>query len=338
MTQIGEAIGIGMIDEEDIKCPFDHDEPIPPTVENKFIGNGGTLGSQMSAKTPKGTHLYAKIKNDYQPNQVLNPRKDPGHVFAKPNRPVVIDFKVGSLVTKHTYPVSCAAHHCIPAQESLKESPAIMAFMVKKGDSESIKGGSFTSGKVWSDVGYDVNGAQNGVYLPGSYAAGGGRGGMGVWASTKDGDDDAPDPPESPDPLSNELTGASNVIMDSNRKWLYVRQAVHYCPGQFHDRHADYSRFVKGVLDKIAGDLKRRKKDSIANEQCDQCSKRADTIAKHGLPTPYSLVTRLNDVSAKLGTYLNGSSWAMNIFTSKWMKAYMVQAKARNSSARIKNS
>jgi hypothetical protein len=49
---------------------------------------------------------------------------------------------------------------------------------------------------------------------------------------------------------SNELTGKLNEIDDNNRKWRYVSQAVALTPGQFHDRHQDYSDFIALVLEK----------------------------------------------------------------------------------------
>ena len=121
MTELGESVAIGTVTEEEVECPFDHDEPTPPDVINKLIGKGSTLSKQMSDTSPTGTHLYAKIKNDYKPDQVLNPRKDPQHEFYGDKRPVKIDVEENDEIVEYTYPVSCAAHHCIPAQESLKK-------------------------------------------------------------------------------------------------------------------------------------------------------------------------------------------------------------------------
>ena len=324
MTQIGEVVKVSEVDADELKCPFDHTTPDPPTVKNDLIGVGGTLGRKM--KNGESTHLYEPMKGA-DPAPIKNPKDDPDHKFyakAKVVRIVVTD---GATEHVHPYPVTCAAHHCIPAQESLKESP-LLAYMVKKGASEPLKDGSYSSGLVWSDVGYDINGSENGIFLPGSYAVGGGRGGMKVWASTEDGDDDEPEEVTAPDPGSNELTGALNEISPSNRKWQYVKQAVVLCPGQFHDRHVDYSNFVQTVLEKMFEDYLALHRANVQGAGCSECSKRADKIKEVGVPTPYGLVKRLNSTSDRFKGFLNGLTWRINVYTSQWGKAYMEAVKA----------
>ena len=305
MTQIGEGVDVGMIDTDEDDCPFDHDTPKPPTVSNKLIGSGTTLASRMKAGS--STHLYAPLKK-------------------KVVSIVATDAASGKVYT-HLYPVTCAAHHLIPAQESLQDSP-LLAFMVKKGEGgDSAKrkvAGVFGDGIVWANVGYDVNGAENGVYLPGSYAVGGGRGGMGVWTKN----DDKPDREEEdvadvPDAASTELTGALNEISETNRKWLYVSKAMELTPGQFHDRHEDYSDFIAQVLEKIFIDLEARRGFYIEELNCPDCKKRVKDMKELGVPTPFGLVARLNGVSKRMTGFVNGSAWARNIFTSKWGQAYM---------------
>src|SRR4051812_37439125 len=211
MTEIGETIAIEVLTEEDFECPFDHDEPKPPTVDNDLIGVGTTLGKRM--KAGKSTTLYDKLKPTKPLPEAKNPRDVDKHPFQKTakgySEPVRVEFNDGS---ECWYPVTCAAHHCIPAQEALKESP-LLTFMVKKKSSEPLKDGDKTiqykDGEVWSDVGYDVNGSENGIYLPGSYKVGGGRGGLAVWLPNDDPDADFPDEPEDSvkDPSYKMLTG-----------------------------------------------------------------------------------------------------------------------------------
>jgi A nuclease family of the HNH/ENDO VII superfamily with conserved AHH len=329
MTQIGEPLAIGEVDVDQVECPFDHDEEEPPTVENDLIGKGSTLASRM--KSAKGTHLYAKIKDRYKVKSILNPKHISGHPFFKKNKIVKLDFKDGKKTIVHRYPVSCAAHHCIPAQESLKES-ALLAYMCKQREDEPLKDGSFSSGLVWSDVGYDVNGSQNGIYLPGSYAVGGGRGGMDVWGNNEDGDEDEPEDGEDmiADPDSNELEGPLYVVSQENRKWQYVKQAVKLCPGQFHDRHVDYSNRVLEVLEKIFENYDYLNTEKIDNLSCQKCKERKKKIKKSGIPTPYGLVERLNKVSDKFKNCLNGTTWRRNIYTSGWGDAYMDAVKSKN--------
>jgi hypothetical protein len=326
MTQVGEAVGLGEVNVDEVKCPFDHTTPEPPDVKNDFIGVGGTLARKM--KNGEGTHLYPPMKGP-DPAPIKNPKDDPNHYFHKKAKVVKIVATAGAVEHVHLYPVSCAAHHCIPAQESLKVSP-LLAYMVDKDDPEPLKDDSFKKGLVWSDVGYDINGSENGIFLPGSYAVGGGRGGMGVWASTEDGDEDAPEEAEDSvaDPESNELTGALNDISASNRKWQYVKQAVKLCPGQFHDRHVDYSKFVQGILKKMFENYQSLHTKMIDEAECPDCKKRLEKIAKDGVPTPYTMVQRLNDASNRLAGFLTTKSWRINIYTSQWGKAYMEAVKS----------
>lgn len=322
MTQLGEPVTVGMVDSDESDCPFDHDNPAPPTVKNDLIGKGGTLARRM--KAGESTHLYDPLRKA-QPG-VPNPRDVAGHPFYNKARVVSItttDSAAGKIYV-HTYPVTCAAHHLIPAQESLKDSP-LLAYMVKKGDAEPIKDGSYGAGLVWADVGYDVNGIENGINLPGSYAVGGGRGGLGLWT----GNDDTPDlEDEDPsdaqnDPASPELTGRLNEIADTNRKWLYVSQAMKLAPGQFHDRHQDYSAFVQEVLAQIHANLVQLERKKIGESSCAKCQDRKSKMAELGTPTPFGLVGRLNGVSSRMSVFLNGSTWRPNVYTSKWCRAYM---------------
>lgn len=321
MTQVGEPIAIGLVDDDETKCPFDHSPGKPPTVENKLVGNGTTLASRMKAGA--STHLYAPLRE--KKDSIKSPKDTPTHALARGKKPVeieTIDFSTGEVHT-HQYPVTCAAHHLVPAQESLKGSP-LLAFMVKKGDSEQLKDTTYGDGIVWADVGYDVNGTENGVYLPGSYAVGGGRGGMGVWAENDDHPDrEDEDATDVPDPASNLLTGALNEISDDNRKWQYVSQSVQLAPGQFHDRHQAYSEFIAQVLEKIALNYEALRKQKVVEKKCPDCKKRADEIKEQGVPTPFGLVARLNGVSGRMSGHLNGSKWTANIYTSKWGKAFM---------------
>jgi hypothetical protein len=325
--EVGEAVSPPGVDTDETKCPFDHARLSPPEVKNDLVGVGGTLARKM--KSQDGTHTYEysegiKKKVD---EKILNPRDQVDHPFYK--KAAIIAIPMGT-ETKF-YPVSCAAHHCIPAQESLKESP-LLAFMCKKGSSEQLKDATFADGQVWSAIGYDVNGSQNGVFLPGSYAVGGGRGGMKIWGPTGENDDDE-DPGEPPPPSndSNQLTGALYEISESNRKWLYVKQAIDKRPGQFHDRHVDYSQFVQSILQKVYENYANLHESMILDEKCGDCKKKADAIKKDGIPTPFGLVNRLNQVSKKLAGWLAGRSWRMNVFTSKWCLAYMKSMKSKKS-------
>ncbi|NTV95627.1 MAG: hypothetical protein HGA75_09455 [Thiobacillus sp.] len=333
MTQIGEAVAIGMVDEDEVECPFDHDNPTPPEVDNQLIGEGGKLATKMGNGT--STHLYAPLK--VKRAVVKNPKAVKGHpFFEKCDAVTIIDTDAATGERHvHKYPVTSAAHHLIPAQEALKVS-RLLAFMVKKGSSAQLKGATYTTGAVWANVGYEVNGSENGVYLPGSYAVGGGKGGLGLWTENDDHPDkEEEDVTEAPDIQSSELTGALNQITETNRKWRYVRQAMKLAPGHFHDRHESYSRFVTEILNKIFSDYRRLYQRSIKESACSKCKEKGDKIKELGIPTPFGLVTRLDMLADNLRICLNGSSWRPNVFTSKWGEAFMRERRAGNPAARL---
>jgi hypothetical protein len=317
MTQFGEPIEVGEIDKDERKCPFDHDSDDPPDVENILIGEGGELGQKM--KNKEGTHLYAKLRQEVK-QSILDPRDRP-----RSFRSIKIKFKIGSGEARPVYPVTCAAHHCIPAQESLKNHK-LLQYMCKQDQTHDLKDAKYKHGKVWSNVGYDINGSQNGIYLPGNYAVGGGYG-IGVWGSNKDGDNEVPaKATTSVTPVA--LTGRRYEISLNNRKWLYVSKAVEQGKGQFHDRHADYSKFVQSILTKIWENYENLHKTKIINKECPECEERAKKIKALGIPTPFGLVDRLNKVSDNMKNCLNGTTWRKHIYTSKWGKAYMEAVKA----------
>jgi hypothetical protein len=326
MPQFGEDVKVGTIDVDDVPCPFDHDPGEPPEVENHLIGVGGTLRDKMEGR--EGTHLYAKAKPPEPPEK--NP--DPRHRMP-PLLCIDINLRVvpgqEQPVKGHTYHLTCAAHHCIPAQASLKNHD-LLQYMCSKNAGSPLKGGSTYKGKVWANVGYDVNGSQNGIFLPGNYAVTGNTGAG--WTSDMDADDEVP-APGSPTFVVMSLKGENGVISYDNRKWMYVSKAVHKVPGQFHDSHPDYSNFVKGVLTKIWEDYEKLYKDDPdVNVNCDKnkCQELRQKIKDKGKPTPFGLVDRLNKVSDKLKNYLNGTSWSITLYTSNWGKAYIEAMRVGN--------
>jgi hypothetical protein len=115
MTELGEAVAIGMVSDDETECPFDHENPKPPDVDNDLIGNGGTLGRRM--KGGKSTHLYKPYKPTKDLDPVVDPRHNSDHVFFNKAKVVKIPIKQESPppgqpdIVTHLYPVTCAAHH-----------------------------------------------------------------------------------------------------------------------------------------------------------------------------------------------------------------------------------
>jgi hypothetical protein len=331
--EIGEPVAISSLVDLSDECPFDHELDKPPELKNDLVGKGSTLATRMN--NGGSTKLYkpfAPAESEKVKWGKL-PQKDSSHAFFKggpsKGRCVRIQFEGGE--TK-AYPVSCSAHHLVPSQESLKGHP-LLQYMCKKGPPADHNHG-YGDGAVWSDVGYDTNGSENGVHLPGNYAVGGGKGGLDVWYPI-DGEDDMEHdegyieveklPPEEYQDFL--LHGEQGKISRTNACWCYVAQAMLKTPGQFHDRHLRYSEdIVKSALTSIFRNYQRN--DVLINPgACRKCEERQKKLGDLGLPAPYSVVNRLETLSSRLRGYLTKESgswrWSPNIFTSKWCESYM---------------
>ena len=334
--ELGELVSVAIPGQNpDDECPFSHEKP-NPDEKNELGGIGTKLGDNLAAGT--GVHTskpplggdYTKGPVDPDPRDV---RPKLTCVFIKVNgQPVRLNGK------PLPYPLTCAAHHLIPAQESLK-GHAILKYMCKDGEQQDFRnsGGSdpaaVPGSKVWGNVAYNVNGGQNGVWLPGNYAVGAGAGGVEVWKKrTSDqrstfSDDEAaanweaavdmgadewkphhvdPEEKEEPQRLADALrTAARPVFMlagtnyhidDGNPKWAYVKAAMDAAGGLFHDRHKTYSDQVAKYLTKIAEAYATMyERSKMPEKGCKKCEEAERPAgAKASLVgPPYGIVGRL---------------------------------------------
>ena len=170
-----------------------------------------------------------------------------------------------------SYPASTAAHHLIPGNAALKNS--------------ELMDHLHTQGKAKGNIGYNVNSAPNGVWLPGNYA-------IRPWG--KHGVDSRVDPTE------------------------YAYAAIDVWHGQFHDAHKDYNDFVLSALDKIAAKL-----DDGKKLWCPKAKKQDDDPTKRS--PLYVLVNRLHTVSGRMRKMLvfPTKHWKSNIFTSSLALSYI---------------
>ena len=288
--EIGELASVAAPSQDaDEKCPFDHNRPPDEEVKNELGGVGTTLGSNMA----DGKGVHASLTGDKTP--------DPREGGLRSVTIKVNDKTIELNGKPLPYPLTCAAHHLIPAQESLKGHP-VLNWMCEKGKQQDFLNGKAKApatvggSRVWANAGYNVNGSQNGTWLPGNYAVGGGRGGAEVWKSrATDGrsaeandnwakavdlqeEDWTPhgDPVENEEPQPGSvgaalaealasanpreylLAGTNYVIEKANPKWSYVKAAMDAARGQFHDRHSDYSNEVKKYLSERSPTCTRR--------------------------------------------------------------------------------
>jgi len=147
--------------------------------------------------------------------------------------------------------ITPGAHHCIPGGASLAKATNLHKFM-REGDHYS------------SDIGYDVNHENNGIWLPGNYAV-------------------REDSAE-----FNNLTWSAQLTTFKNK---YVKSAVDEAGGrQFHDSHRKYNRLCKKSLLALAAKLQLPE-----DEKCPICDKKK--VAKDR--PPFGLVGRLDRLSGE---------------------------------------
>lgn len=192
-------------------------------------------------------------------------------------------------------PVCFAAHHIIPGNGSLKISKLF-------GDDEI---GIKIKGKAKGNVGYDVNNAVNGVWLPGNYA----------FSTIK------PDPKKKGS-LWGTKGGGLTEYFGIDEPLSYASAAIEFSGHQFHDAHEDYnSKIVLKALNAIYNKLRKTKKVPWC-----------PNAPKHDAKTAplYDLVNRLASLSLRLHKMLAfpAKNWKVNVFTSDFSRQWMESQKS----------
>jgi hypothetical protein len=290
MTELCEMVAIGMVTEKDVECPFHDEHKCEESLKNNFEGNADTLGNNLAVVEDNSSTVLRK-NGPKSTEQSDDPDKTPVE-----NREINILKGNDDCI----YPVAFSAHHLIPAKESLQRAKDLHAFMEKKD-------------KFCCNLGYDVNGNENGVWLPGLHAVN--RKGVNLWgaASTDlleeeeigrkvvvrpDKEDKSKNwtysPLDGPKPSDN----PTEAFYPTNMKWLYIQKAMTFLKPirQFHDRHPIYSEQVENHLNAVADVLKqlydrRKKKGKLG---CSKCRERE----KEKKPSPpIALLKLLNNTS-----------------------------------------
>ena len=171
--EIGETVEEALMpDQDDGGCMFEHGRKGADETKNELAGDSGKLRANMTEGKGVGIHSHTECKQTPEPRSTIEIK--------------VLDKVVKVNGRPLPYPLVCAAHHLIPAQATLRDHP-LLNFMCQKGKTQTFKDGERPVGpsRVWADVGYDVNGGQNGVWSPGNYGVGGGQAGVDVWKNVK---------------------------------------------------------------------------------------------------------------------------------------------------------
>jgi hypothetical protein len=314
MTQLGESIAPGdlLSDEEHSEktCPWhqknqgqgsEMEEPIPDDDAPDAIpaNKGGTLGKNLTAAgdtTPDATEVTITYVKGSKLRYKAGRKTKTVQTYKESDEDVPYDLQY-------------APHHLIPGNESLKNS-GVVPFM---GDKSSIKKYSNASHiKKNQFIGYDVNSAKNGVWLPSPYAL-----------SNKNGW-----PAEQGMDVLKKRPGI-DLSQTEDFKEAYVAESIRQSGNlQFHMRHVDYSDMVRKTLDAIG--------DKMAGMASGNCPIAAMSASEDGeFDAPYGLVGRLNVLSANLKRHLIGKIWREPLFTDEMTKKYAQDLRDTKKSLKI---
>jgi hypothetical protein len=212
-------------------------------------------------------------------------------------------------VDEEEYDLQFAPHHLVPGNESLKGS-SVVAFLGDDTVIENFKQNGKPSSHIKKDmsVGYDVNTAKNGEWLPSPYALS----------------------------MSNEWPAAEglkalrkregdDVALETEAfKMAYAASAIGVGKKQFHMRHADYSAKVREILDAMGAKVK-----LLATKLCPLAKQTAEDKK---FEPPAALGARIDTLSGKLRSLVRGdppTGWRNPLFTDELSAQYYSDYKGR---------
>ncbi len=252
MTQVLEAIVVAIaFDKDEDACPFSHDPAKKgPDTPNDWTYDSTKLGDNVA----KGKKTYL-------------PHLETGKVW--------VESKKGSKDGKPSK-VTYNAHHVLPVRDCWKKTKLKRWIDHKE---EKL---------VEHDIGYDVNGSENGIDLPSSKAM--------------------------------HSAGWTGKGPDFQRKYAFAAIDATIPIRQFHDSHKPYSAFATKVLDKIAEKLNDKEEKGQLKCKHDKCN----PGKKKPYKTPVHLLPRIYAAAARLAKHLSGgpSHWKTPIMTSKFSLMY----------------
>jgi hypothetical protein len=293
--EIGELISVGFLDQLEIECPVKQPEREDTSEDDEEIADDDVDANQAPAEAPVSAHIEKNSGSKLGANLESGSQGAAGTVIDPPSpatpQPkieedsILVDgtgTKYAAASASKRYPYTVAAHHIIPGNASLRDS-AVYKYMVK----------SASGSKVKKNIGYNVNGAHNGIFLPGWY---------GIRKKT------------SPD-------GSKWSELDDSWRKEYVGSVVIRTGRQFHDSHTKYNQHVKGILDSLAVLIE------LHMIFCDDC--KADNEKK---PPFYPLKVRLYSLSAMIRSLLTGHpmNWKPCLMTSDSWTSFELGELKRN--------
>lgn len=287
----GAAAGGGQEAKE--KCPMaPHKEP------KKFKAKAPKVKSvaELRRNMKSGTSTQAWVDKGSRVDKGTNETSERPQPSISGDKPAI-------RIDDRGYPLSVAAHHLIPGKASLPDSD-VNKYVWKK------------HGEIENDIGYDVDGAENGVWLPTHQSLSRGLG-KAKTIIIHDESNPAPTQPGlSYTELSKRAKAGNHDPQAFTTKFipLYTQLAMKKLNAQFHDSHSVYSMHVKKSLGTLAVSMNNR------IGFCDECTKKGKPYKP-----PFGLVFRLNNMSQYYQGKLTGarSGWMKTIYTSDWSLYYM---------------
>jgi hypothetical protein len=234
--EIGESIAVSVATQGEDDCWACKEEP-EQQRQNDLVESPSSVGAPMPENDLHNDSSTLGTNLGFRPTWRIG-AKD----------------KVNGTEIVRNCEVTPGAHHLIPGNASLAQVPSILKLMEK------------SRGQIRSDIGYDVNSQQNGIWLPANYAVR---------------EDSAFGVKWSKYGFQNE----------------YAIAAMKRAGAQFHDAHPTYSGKVKVTLRALADKINLKKP-----EKCAICDKEISDKAR----PPYGLVGRLNQVSRQHRGFLAG--------------------------------
>ena len=319
--QIGELISKDSLEQEyKWKCLLNEDKPGGPEAETEDIADDDKSSAEEAQKNDGGilgSNLMEGIKGKadggpYPPDDYLFKIK-PCDTKREGRNPKIHISEYRD-AKEDDFPFVVAAHHLIPGNASLKKAKKLVKFMKEGGKVKSMGKREYT---IKYHIGYDINGAHNGVWLPGNYAI----------KTAK---------PERRRERTTPIKSVSwSKLRVKHESWqlTYVAGSCKAIGTQFHDTHKNYSKQVLKNLNKISTAL------AVHLDCCLICQEEG----KKEVPPPYRIKRRLFALSKRLRYHLIGTPamWKQTLLTSdRWAKHYFsngkVDIKFRQASAGAK--
>jgi hypothetical protein len=141
--EIGEAIAVSAVEKHEHEdCWYCKEASKVKDPKNEEAADPDTSDSE----TPDGI-IPENLETNSSSTLGRALADAPSWVIENPSKP------------GHPTRIVPAAHHCIPGEASLAKASALHNFM-RKGGPDNLE----------SDIGYNVNSGENGIWLPGNYA------------------------------------------------------------------------------------------------------------------------------------------------------------------------